>query len=62
MRLVDWWGAGGAIQVDASPAVLVEKAVKANEGHLSSRGALRVETGKYTGMADEVRAAGPSPL
>ncbi|WP_200799689.1 hypothetical protein [Olsenella urininfantis] len=48
--------------MDASPAVLVEKAVKANEGHLSSRGALCVETGKYPGMADEVRAVWPSPL
>ncbi|EHF01705.1 phosphoenolpyruvate carboxykinase [Olsenella sp. oral taxon 809 str. F0356] len=45
----------GAIQVDAAPAVLVEKALLANEGRLTSRGALYVETGRYTGRSPEDR-------
>ena len=45
----------GAILVDASPAVLVEKALNANEGHLTSTGALAVNTGRYTGRSPKDR-------
>lgn len=45
----------GAVLVDGSPAVLVEKALKANEGHLTSTGALAVRTGRYTGRSPRDR-------
>ena len=48
-------GCRGAILVDASPAVLVEKALNSNEGHITSTGALAVRTGRYTGRSPEDR-------
>ena len=45
----------GAIIVDAAPATLVEKAINRNEGILTSKGALAVETGRYTGRSPEDR-------
>ena len=47
--------AHGAVLVDGSPAVLVEKALKANEGQLTSTGALAVRTGRYTGRSPRDR-------
>ena len=41
--------------VDASPAVLIEKAVSRGEGTLTATGCLAVETGKYTGRSPEDR-------
>ena len=48
-------GCRGAILIDGSPAVLTEKALKNHEGILTSKGALAVETGKYTGRSPEDR-------
>ncbi|ADK67937.1 phosphoenolpyruvate carboxykinase (ATP) [Olsenella uli DSM 7084] len=48
-------GCRGAILTDASPAVLIEKALANHEGILTSTGALAVETGKYTGRSPHDR-------
>ena len=45
----------GAIIVDAAPATLVEKSIDLHEGILTSKGALAVETGRYTGRSPEDR-------
>lgn len=45
----------GSILVDASPAVLVEKALASNEGSLTETGALAVKTGRYTGRSPQDR-------
>ncbi len=45
----------GAVLVDAAPATLAEKAVLAHEGQLTNKGALSVNTGKYTGRSPEDR-------
>ena len=42
-------GVSGALLVDGSPAILIEKAISNKEGILTSKGALAVETGAYTG-------------
>lgn len=45
----------GAVIMDAAPAVLIERALARNEGVLTNRGALAVETGAYTGRSPEDR-------
>ncbi|MDO4405293.1 MAG: phosphoenolpyruvate carboxykinase (ATP), partial [Atopobiaceae bacterium] len=45
----------GAVMVDAAPATLIEKAIDLHEGILTSKGALAVETGRYTGRSPEDR-------
>lgn len=41
--------------IDPSPSLLVERAIEAHEGVLTSTGALCVETGKYTGRSPKDR-------
>ena len=48
-------GVSGALLVDGSPAILIEKAISNKEGILTSKGALAVETGAYTGRSPEDR-------
>jgi phosphoenolpyruvate carboxykinase (ATP) len=45
----------GAVLIDASPAVLVEKALSRREGILTSTGAMAVTTGRYTGRSPKDR-------
>ena len=45
----------GAVILDASPASLIERALQRNEGVLTNKGALAVETGKYSGRSPEDR-------
>ena len=45
----------GAVLIDASPAVLVEKALSRREGVLTDTGAFAVTTGRYTGRSPKDR-------
>ena len=42
---------GNNISIQLSVPQLVEKVLKRNEGELSSTGAVKAETGKYTGRS-----------
>ena len=48
-------GEGATIHVDTPPAVLVEEAIRRNEGFLAANGALAIETGERTGRSPKDR-------
>ena len=54
-------GEGATIHVDTPPAVLVEEAIRRNEGFLAANGALAIETGERTGRSPKDRFVVDTP-
>lgn len=55
-------GGNGEILRNPSIAFLTEEAIKNNEGHLSYKGALVIETGKYTGRSPDDKFIVDTPV